>query len=45
VANNEIADNKKCRQNAGKIDGHADMAVQWGAHCPMERTHGFMQSH
>jgi hypothetical protein len=45
VANNEIADNQKCRQIVGKIDGHADTVVQRGVHRPMECTHGFMQSH
>jgi hypothetical protein len=45
VVNNEISDNKKCRQISGKIGGHVDTAVQCGAHCLMKRTHGFMQSH
>jgi hypothetical protein len=30
--------------NAGDFDGHVDTAVQFGAHRPMERIHGFMQS-
>jgi hypothetical protein len=42
VANNEITHNKKCRQIAGKIDGHADAAVRCGGHRPMECTCGFM---
>ncbi len=45
VANNEIDSDKKYTSNAGDFDGHADMAVQCGAHPPMERIHGFMQSH
>jgi hypothetical protein len=31
--------------NAGNFDGHAETAVQFGAHHMMERIHGFMQSH
>jgi hypothetical protein len=45
VANNEIEGDKKYTSNAGDFDGHADTAVQRRAHCPMERIHGFMQSH
>jgi hypothetical protein len=45
VANNVIDDDKKYTSNAGNFDGHADTAVQCGAHCPMERIRGFMQSH
>jgi hypothetical protein len=45
VANNKINGNKKFMSNAGDFDGHADTAVQCGAHCPMERIHDFMQSH
>jgi hypothetical protein len=45
VANNEINNDKKCRQIAGNFDCHADAAVQGGAHRPMKRIHGFMQSH
>jgi hypothetical protein len=45
VANNKINDEKKCRQIAGNFDCHADAAVQRGAHCPMERISGFMESH
>jgi hypothetical protein len=45
VANNEIDDNKKYTSNTGNFDGHADMAVRCGAHRPMERICGFMQSH
>jgi hypothetical protein len=45
VANNEIEGDKKYMSNAGNFDVHAVMAVQFGAHRPMERIHGFMQSH
>jgi hypothetical protein len=45
MANNEINDDKKFRQIAGNFDCHADAAVQWGAHHPMERIRGIMQSH
>jgi hypothetical protein len=45
VANNKIDGDKKYTSNAGGFDGHADTAVQCGAHHPMERICGFMQSH
>jgi hypothetical protein len=45
VANNEIDGDKKYTSNAGNFVGHADMAVRYGAHLPMERIRGFMQSH
>jgi hypothetical protein len=45
VANNEIDGDKKYTSDAGDYNGHADMAVQCGAHCPMVRIRGFMQSH
>jgi hypothetical protein len=45
VANNEIDGDRKYTSNAGDFDGHADTAVQCGAHRPMERICGFMQSH
>jgi hypothetical protein len=45
VANNEIDGDKKYTSNAGNFDGHADTAVQCGAHRLMERIRGFMQSH
>jgi hypothetical protein len=45
VANNEIDGDKKYTSNAGNFDGHGDTAVQCGAHCLMERIHGFMRSH
>jgi hypothetical protein len=45
VANNEIKGDKKYTSNASNFNGHADTVVQCGAHCPMERIRGFMQSH
>jgi hypothetical protein len=45
VANNKINGNKKYTSTAGNFDGHADTAVQCGAHCPMECIRGFMQSY
>jgi hypothetical protein len=45
VANNKIDGDKKYTSNAGNFDGHADTAVQCGAHRPMERIGGFMSSH
>jgi hypothetical protein len=45
VANNEIDSDQKYTSNAGNFDGRVDTAVQCGAHCPMERISGFMQSH
>jgi hypothetical protein len=45
VTNNEIDGDKKYTSNVGNFDGHADMAVRCGAHRPMERIRGFMQSH
>jgi len=40
-----IDDNEKCRQIAGKFDCYADVAVQSGAHRPMEHIRGFTWSH
>jgi len=40
-----IDNNKKCRQNAGNFDCHADAAVRHGAHCPMEHIQGSTWSH
>jgi hypothetical protein len=40
-----IGDNKKCRRIAGNFNHHADVAVQCGAHCPMEHIQGFTRSH
>jgi hypothetical protein len=42
VANNKIDGNKKYTPNAGNFNDHADMAVQCGAHDPMECIRGFM---
>ena len=41
----QIGDNKKCRQIAGDFDCHADAAVGCGAHRPMEHIPGFNRSH
>ena len=45
VGNIGIDKNEKCRESAGDFDHHADAAVQFGAHCPMERILGFTRSH
>jgi hypothetical protein len=45
VANNKIDGNKNCTSNAGNFDGYADTVVECRGHRPMERIHGFMQSH
>jgi hypothetical protein len=45
VANNKIKGNKKYTSKAGNFNGHANTAVQCGAHYPMECIRGFMQSH
>jgi hypothetical protein len=45
VANNEINGDTKYTSNTGNFDVHVDMAVQCGAHHPMEHIRGFMQSH
>ena len=41
----QISDNKKCRQITGNFDCHMDAAVQRGAHHPIEHVQGFTQSH
>jgi hypothetical protein len=41
----QIGDNKKCRQIAGNFDCHTDAAVQHGVHCPIEHVQGFTCSH
>jgi hypothetical protein len=41
----QIGDNKKCRQITGDFDCHANAAVQCGAHCPIEHVQGFSWSH
>jgi hypothetical protein len=45
VAKHGIGGDNKYMSNAGHFYGHADMAVQCGVHCPMERIRGFMRSH
>jgi hypothetical protein len=40
-----IGDDKKCRQIAGNFDHHADAAVRFGVHRPMEHIQGFTRSH
>jgi hypothetical protein len=45
VGDNGIYDNKKCRKSAGDFDHHADVAVQCGAHHPMEHILGLTRSH
>ena len=41
----QIGNNKKCKQIAGDFDCHAYAAVQCGAHRPMEHILGFTRSH
>ena len=41
----QIGDNKKCRQIAGDFDCHTDVAVRRGAHRPIEHIQGFTRSH
>jgi hypothetical protein len=41
----QISNNKKCRQIAGNFDCHVDAAVRRGAHCPIEHIQGFTRSH
>ena len=41
----QIGDNKKCRQIAGNFDCHTDAAVQHGTHRPIEHVQGFTWSH
>ncbi len=41
----QIGDNKKCRQITGDFDCHTDAAVQHGAHRPIEHVKGFTRSH
>ncbi len=44
VANNEIDNNKKCRQIAGNFDGHIDVAVQCVVHRLIAHIQGFTWS-
>ena len=41
----QIGDNKKCRQIAGNFDCHTDAAVRRGEHRPIEHIQGFTRSH
>ncbi len=41
----QIGNNKKCRQIAGDFDCHANAAVRCGAHLQMEQIPGFTGSH
>jgi hypothetical protein len=41
----QIDNNKKCRQIAGNFYCHGDAAEQRGVHRPMEHIRGFTQSH
>ena len=41
----QIGDNKKCRQITGNFDCHTDAVVQHGVHCPIEHVQGFTWSH
>jgi hypothetical protein len=45
MGNYGIDDDKKYTSNNGDFDHHADVAVQCGAHCPMEHILGFTRSH
>jgi hypothetical protein len=45
VVKNKIDDDKKYTSNTGNFEGHGYTVVRCGAHCPMDRIHGFMQSH
>ena len=41
LANNDIDDDKKCRQITGNFDCHADAAVRCRANRPVEHIQGF----
>ena len=41
----QIADNKKCRQITGNFDCHKDAVVEHGVHRPIEHVKGFTRSH
>jgi hypothetical protein len=45
VGNNGIDNEKKGRESVGAFDHHADAAVQYGVHCPMQHILGFTRSH
>ena len=40
----QIGDNKKCRQFAGDFDCHAGAVVQCKAHCPMEHIQASLKA-
>ncbi len=44
VANNEIDDNKKCRQIGGHFDDHEDAAAWRRAHRPMEHIQASLKA-
>ncbi len=41
----QISNNKICRQIVGDFDCHVDAAVRRGAHQPIEHIQGFTRSH
>ncbi len=41
MGDNKINNANNCRQIASDIDGHANAAVQCGAHCPILHIQGF----
>jgi len=41
----QISDNKKCRQISGNFDCHMDAVVRRGAHLLIEHIQGFTRSH
>ena len=45
VADNRINGEKKYKSNGGNFDHRVDVAVQCGAHCPMEHILCFTRSH
>jgi hypothetical protein len=45
MGDNGIDNYEKCRQIDNNFNPHAARAIRRDAHCPMERIHGFMQSH
>jgi hypothetical protein len=45
MGDNKIDNAPKCRDIAGNFDHHGDVAVQSGAHRPMEHINSFPRSH
>jgi hypothetical protein len=41
----QMGNNKICRQIAGDFDCHADVSEQRGVHCLIEHVHSFTRSH